>query len=55
MRKGPISDVIARPVLPPGNLACEATGFSERSDPLRVPVDSLVWTLLGVAAVWIAA
>lgn len=52
MQQGPISDAIVWPSLPPGNLVCAALGFS---DPMRVPVNSLVWMLLGVVALWIAA
>jgi hypothetical protein len=55
MRNGSIGDAIAWPFLLPGTLACQALGSSEHSDLVRMLVNSLVWTVLGVVAVWIAA
>ena len=55
MRKGSISDAIAWPLLLPGTLACQALGSTEYSDLVRMLVNSLVWTVLGVVVVWIAA
>lgn len=55
MRKGSIGDTIAWPFLLPGTLACQALGSSAHSDLVRMPVNSLVRTVLGVVVVWIAA
>lgn len=55
MRTGSIGDAVAWPFLLPGTLACQALGSSEHSDLVRMLVNSLVWTVLGVVVVWIAA
>lgn len=55
MRKDSIGDAVAWPFLLPGTLACQALGSSEHSDLVRMLVNSLVWTVLGVVVVWIVA
>jgi hypothetical protein len=49
------SDIIAWPFLLPGNIACRAIGSEEHSALVRMLVNSLVWTVLGVMVVWIVA
>lgn len=56
MRKAvSLSEVIAWPLLWPGNMACRALGFGEHSELVRMLVNSLVWTFLGVVIVWMVA
>jgi hypothetical protein len=43
-----IGDIVAWPFLLPGNLACRALGLSDHQDLIRMLVNSLVWTVLGV-------
>jgi hypothetical protein len=50
-----VSHVIAWPFLLPGNVACHALGSDEHGNLVRMLVNSLVWTVLGVAVVWIVA
>ncbi len=49
-----ISHVVAWPFLLPGNLACSALGLSDNRDLVRMLVNSLFWTVLGVLAVMLA-
>jgi hypothetical protein len=49
-----IGDVVAWPFLLPGNLACRALGLSDHRDLVRMLVNSLVWTVLGVVVAWLA-
>lgn len=54
MSSGPsIGAAIAWPFLLPGNIACDMLGMprSEHSDLIRMLVNSLVWTVLGVIIV----
>ena len=44
----PISDVVAWPFLLPGNLACRALGLARHHDLVRMLINSLFWTMLGV-------
>lgn len=48
-----IGEALARPFLFPGTFACNALGLpqSEYSDLVRMLVNSLVWTILGVIVV----
>jgi len=46
-----ISQVVAWPFLLPGNLACSALGLSKHRDLVRMLVNSLVWTVLGILVV----
>jgi hypothetical protein len=46
-----ISPITAWSLLLPGNLACRALGFSKQHDLVRMLVNSLVWTVLGVFVV----
>ena len=48
-----MSDVVARPLLLPGNLACGALGLSSHQDLFRMLINSL-WTVLGVIVVVLA-
>lgn len=50
-----VSDVVAWPFLLPGQIACRAIGSGEGSDLMRMLVNSLVWTVLGVVVVWTVA
>jgi hypothetical protein len=51
-----ISDTVAAPFLFPGTLACRAMGVAPRNTELvRMLVNSLFWTVLGVAVVWAVA
>jgi len=50
-RTVPISDVLAWPFLLPGNLACRALGLGKHRDLVRMLINSLFWTVLGVLAV----
>ncbi|MDZ4366205.1 MAG: hypothetical protein U0987_04130 [Afipia sp.] len=50
-----VSDAIAWPFLLPGNVACNALGSDEHGNLVRMLVNSLVWTVLGVVVVWIVA
>ena len=46
-----ISDMVARPFLLPGNLACRASGVTRQRDLVRMLINSLFWTVLGVVVV----
>jgi hypothetical protein len=49
-----IGHVLAWPFLLPGNIACNTLGLSEHQDLVRMLVNSLIWTVLGVIAVALA-
>ncbi len=49
-----ISDVIAAPFLLPGNLACRAAGVTRQRDLVRMFINSLFWTVVGVVVVALA-
>ena len=49
-----ISRALAWPFLLPGNIACDALQLSAGNNLVRMLVNSLVWTVLGVIAVAIA-
>ncbi len=53
MSAATIGTAIAWPFLLPGNLACSALGLpqSEYSDLVRMLINSLVWTVVGVIIV----
>ena len=46
-----IGDTIAWPFLLPGTLACRAIGLSRHQDLVRMLINSLFWTVLGVLVV----
>ena len=50
-----ISDNVARSYLWPGTVACHALGLDEKtgdhSDLVRMLINSLIWTILGVIVV----
>ena len=50
----PISDVVTWPFLLPGNLACRALGLARHRDLVRMLVNSLFWTVLGILIVVLA-
>ena len=51
-----IGQVLAWPFLLPGNIACDALGLglAEHQNLVRMLVNSLIWTVLGVIAVALA-
>ena len=49
-----ISHAVAMPFLLPGNLACRAAGVTRQRDLVRMLINSLFWTVLGVVAVVLA-
>lgn len=49
-----IGNALARPFLLPGNIACDALGLSEHQNLVRMLVNSLIWTVLGVIVVALA-
>lgn len=51
---GSISDAVAWPFLLPGTLACRAIGLSRNQDLVRMLVNSLFWTVLGVVVAVLA-
>ena len=53
-RTVPISDIVAWPFLLPGNLACTALGLASHRELVRMLVNSLFWTVLGVLVVVLA-
>ena len=48
-----IANALAWPFLLPGNIACDALGLglAEHQNLVRMLVNSLIWTVLGVFAV----
>lgn len=46
-----IVQAVAWPLLLPGNLACSALGLGLHADLVRMLVNTLVWTTLGVLVV----
>ena len=46
-----IGHILAWPFLLPGNIACDALGFGERENLVRMLLNSLIWTVFGVVAV----
>jgi hypothetical protein len=46
-----IGNALAWPFLLPGNIACDALGLSAHQDLVRMLVNSLIWTVLGVIVV----
>jgi len=46
-----IGDAVAWPFLLPGTLACRAIGLSQHQDLVRMLVNSLFWTVIGVLVV----
>jgi hypothetical protein len=48
MTKAALSDTIARPFLWPGTIACNALGLHDHNDLVRMLVNSLIWTVVGV-------
>jgi hypothetical protein len=49
-----ISHAVATPFLLPGNLACRAAGVARQRDLVRMLINSLFWTVLGVVVVALA-
>jgi hypothetical protein len=49
-----ISHALAWPFLLPGNIACDALHLDAHNNLVRMLVNSLVWTVLGVIVVAIA-
>jgi hypothetical protein len=49
-----ISHALAWPFLLPGNIACNALHLDAHNNLVRMLVNSLVWTVLGVIVVAIA-
>jgi hypothetical protein len=48
------SDTLARSLLWPGTLACNALGLHDHNDLVRMLVNSLIWTVLGVVIAAVA-
>lgn len=48
-----VGNALAWPILLPGNLACNAIGMGDREyrDLVRMLINSLVWTAVGVVAI----
>lgn len=49
-----VGDAVAWPFLLPGNLACRALGLSRHQDLVRMLINSIFWTVLGVVVVVVA-
>ena len=49
-----IANVLAWPFLLPGNLACASLGLVEHQNLVRMLVNSLAWTVVGVIVVALA-
>jgi hypothetical protein len=50
-KTGSITEVVAWPLLLPGTLACRALRLGRHSDLVRMLVNTLVWTALGILVV----
>jgi hypothetical protein len=48
-----ISEAVARPFLLPGTLACNALGLGKYNELVRMLINSLFWTVLGVFIVMV--
>jgi hypothetical protein len=46
-----IGNVLAWPFLLPGNIACDVLGLAEHRNLVRMLVNSLIWTVLGIIVV----
>jgi hypothetical protein len=46
-----IGNVLAWPFLLPGNIACDALRLGEHQNLVRMLVNSLIWTVVGVIVV----
>ena len=46
-----VGQAVVWPLLLPGNLVCSALGLGKQNDLIRMLVNSLVWTALGVLVV----
>ena len=46
-----IGNVLALPFLLPGNIACDALKLGEHQNLVRMLVNSLIWTVVGVIVV----
>ncbi|SDS42669.1 hypothetical protein [Bradyrhizobium canariense] len=53
-RTASIGDAVAWPFLLPGTLACRIFGLSRHQDLVRMLINSLFWTILGVFVVVLA-
>jgi hypothetical protein len=49
-----LSHALAMPFLLPGNLACRAAGVTRQRDLIRMLINSLFWTVLGIVVVVLA-
>lgn len=49
-----IGHALAWPFLLPGNVACDILGLGQRQNLVRMLVNSLIWTVLGVIVVALA-
>ncbi len=49
-----IGNMLAWPFLLPGTIACGAFGLGEQQNLVRMLVNSLIWTVLGVIVVALA-
>jgi hypothetical protein len=49
-----LSHALATPFLLPGNLACRAVGVTRQRDLVRMLINSLFWTVLGIVVVVLA-
>ena len=47
------NDTLARSLLWPGTLACNALGLHDHNDLVRMLVNSLIWTVVGVTIAWV--
>ncbi|MBU6457907.1 MAG: hypothetical protein KGK16_17610 [Bradyrhizobium sp.] len=50
-----VGDNVAAPFLWPGTAACRAIGITRHTELVRMLVNSLFWTVLGVVVVWVVA
>ena len=46
-----IGNVLAWPFLLPGNIACDALKLGEHQNLVRMLVNSLIWTVVGIIVV----